>query len=177
MLRDEVGAQWQDGYVSEINLNVSPWMHACYDALDQGGLLIVDYGYPRREYYVPERESGTLRCYFQHRAHDNPLLFPGAQDVTSHVDFTSVVEAGSAAGFSIEGFIPQRQFLINCGLGDLVAPLLDAAETAERVLLSQQIQKLTMPSEMGDAFNVMGFSKHLPAPMTGFAAGDKTHRL
>jgi SAM-dependent MidA family methyltransferase len=108
------------GYVSEINLLLAPWLRAIARILAQGLLLLVDYGYPHREYYHPQRSMGTLMCHYRHRVHDNPFLWPGLQDITAHVDFTALAQAGVAARLDLLGYTTQTYFLIDYGLDRLL---------------------------------------------------------
>ena len=132
-------------------------------ALDPGVLLCVDYGFGRREYYHPQRNRGTLMCHYRHRAHDDPFFFPGLQDISAHVDFTSVAEAGIEAGAQLLGYTAQAQFLINCGITDLLART-SAEQTAKYLPLAAGVQKLVSPAEMGELFKVIalgrGSSRH-----------------
>lgn len=172
---------WPEGFSAEINPLLPAWFSGFAQAAESAVLLLIDYGYPRDSYYHPMRAAGTLRCYYQHRAHDDPYLYPGLQDITAHVDFTAVAEAGTQAGMSLEGFISQQQFLFNCDLAVLVEAAMAQADDVRRLILSRQVQQLTLPGQMGEAFNVIGFSKNMPAilngPLRGFALNDRTHRL
>ena len=103
-------------YVSELNLAARAWIASLADSLEKGGVLLIDYGYPRAEYYLPSRSSGTLLCYYRHHAHGEPLLWPGLNDITAFVDFTAIAEAGFEAGLEVLGYTSQAHFLFNCGL-------------------------------------------------------------
>lgn len=106
-------------YTSEINLLLPGWLASLGDSMISGLVLLIDYGFPCREYYHPDRSMGTLMCHYQHRAHSDPYFWPGLQDITAHVDFTAVAEAAVAAGFTVSGYTTQANFLLNCGLTDL----------------------------------------------------------
>ncbi len=125
---------------------------------------------------MQERNQGTIRCYYRHRANDEPLFLPGLQDITSHVDFTSVVEGAVEAGLEFQGFTSQSQFLIACGLLD-VAKEIPAETVLERSRLSQEVQQLTMPSAMGESFCAIGFSREIANLLLGFSGQDMSHRL
>ena len=176
-IAEDTAWRWPSGFESEINCLLGPWFRGLAKAINCGALLLFDYGYPRREYYHPERSSGTLRCYLQHHAHSDPLINIGAQDITAHVDFTAAAEAGTTAGLVLEGFTRQRQFLLNCGLADIAAAEQRDANSLQRLKISQQMQKLTLPSQMGDVFNVIGFSRNLPKALMGFVVADQAYRL
>lgn len=162
-----------DGYVSEINLRLQPWLAALAGCLEQGAVLLVDYGYSAAEYYHPERDGGTLICHFRHRAHDDPLQLAGLQDITANVDFSAVARAGQAAGLVLAGYSTQAHFLIGCGLDELLA---DADPTAHLDLV-QGLKQLTLPSGMGERFKAIGFTRGLELPLRGFGMRDLRDRL
>ena len=142
-------------YRSEICTVLAPWFAALTHTLERGRALFVDYGYARDAYYAPERRTGTLRCHYRHRAHDDPLLRPGLQDITAWVDFDALREAATAAGFDCLGDTAQAQFLIGHGLDEVFTQAYAAAadETA-RYRLAQEVKRLTLPGEMGDHFRI-----------------------
>jgi SAM-dependent MidA family methyltransferase len=142
----------------------------------RGALLFVDYGFPAAEYYHPQRTAGTLMCHYRHHAHDDPLVLAGLQDITAHVDFTAIAEAGVQAGLTVLGFATQAQFLINTGITDILGetPAHDARAYAP---LAAQVQKLTSPAEMGELFKVLALGRGIDGPLIGFTRGDRTHTL
>lgn len=162
------------GYRAEVNLNIHPWLKGISHFMSAGAVLLMDYGFPQRELYQKERLNGTLRCFYQHRVHDNPLIWPGLQDITAHVDFTEVAESGFDAGFRVAGFTTQAHFLMSTGL--LEAMPTDLPVT-EQLKLSQQIKTLTLPDEMGEIFKVMALTKNLDEPLMGFQLLDLRDRL
>ena len=164
------------GYVSEINLSLDPWLRSIAGRLGEGLLLLVDYGYERDEYYHPQRSSGTLMCQDRQRAHEDPFLWPGLQDITAHVDFTALAEAGHAAGLAVAGYTTQAHFLLGCGLDGLLAAS-DPATTATHLALMQQARALTLPGEMGERFQVLALTRGLARPLRGFALQDLLRRL
>lgn len=167
-------------YLSEINLAASAWVAAWAGILEQGALLLIDYGFPRHEYYHPQREQGTLMCHYRHHAHGDPFWLPGLNDITAHVDFTAIAEAGFDAGLEVAGYLSQAAFLINCGLTDVLAQATPAAMESgdvEYLRQSRAVEKLINPAEMGELFKVIAFSKDLSESLLGFARGDKTHAL
>lgn len=165
------------GYCFEINLELEAWIAAVAAALERGLILLVDYGYPRREYYHPERSGGTLMCHYRHRAHDDPLILPGLQDITAHVDFTAVAEAGTRAGLEVAGYATQAWFLLGSGLQELAARALEGAPDVERARISHQVQRLTLPGEMGERFKVMALARDLDQLLGGFSLRDERGRL
>ena len=170
------GKAFENGFCSEFNPAIQAWLTSLHDVLDKGLVLIIDYGYPVKEYYLDERNSGTLICHYQHRAHADPLWYPGLQDITAFVDFSAVAHAAVAAGFNISGYTSQAMFLLGCGLGDLHQSLLTDDPT-QQLLLAQQIKTLTLPSEMGERFKAMALSKDIELPLIGFAMQDHCNRL
>lgn len=163
------------GYQSEVSLALGSWVTDVAAALGRGMLLFSDYGYSRRDYYAPERQSGTLLCHLRHQAHADPLIFPGLQDITAWVDFTAVAEAGTRAGLHLVGFTPQAQFLMAAGLADeLSAETLDATAQLRR---AAEIKTLTLPGEMGERFRFMGFGRGIIGRVAGFSAKDLRHTL
>jgi SAM-dependent MidA family methyltransferase len=165
------GERLPDGYTSEINLRLTPWIAGVATALREGVALFIDYGLPQRQYYRTERSEGTLLCHFRHRFHDDPLINVGVQDIGAWVDFTAVAEAASAAGLTVAGFSTQAHFLIGNGLEQLLAPAaLD--ELASRVQLARQAMLLTLPGEMGERFKVIGLSRGVEQPLRGFGVRD-----
>ena len=156
-------------YVSEVCLRVTAWIGALSACLERGVLLLCDYGLPRRHYYHPQRMSGTLRCHFRHRVHDDPYINVGLQDITAWVDFTRVAEAGAAAGLTVSGFATQTAFLLALGIEEMVAA---APGDAERARLAVEAGQLLMPGEMGESFKALALARGFDEPLTGFALQD-----
>jgi SAM-dependent MidA family methyltransferase len=152
----DIDMSFAEGYRSEVLPQLPYWMQAVAGGLRRGAMLFVDYGYVRREYYLPERRDGTLVAHYRHRAHDDALLHPGLQDLSASVDFTALAEAGNAAGFAVAAYLSQAQFLIAAGLEEVFAEALVAAGgEAEAYALAQQVKRLTLPGEMGERFQAM----------------------
>ncbi len=173
-LQDQLPEVLSPGYCSELNWRLGAWMRTLADSLSQAVILLIDYGYPRREYYQPERAQGTLLCHYRHRAHSDPFFYPGLQDISANVDFTAVAEAGEAAGLNLLGYTTQAHFLLASGVDEIFAALEDETQ---RLRYSQQIKRLTMPSEMGERFQVMALGKAFHEPLRGFALRDLRFRL
>ena len=163
-------------YVSEISLVAPALVRSLSAALRKGALLLIDYGFGRREYYHPQRTLGTLMCHYRHRAHDDPFFLPGLQDLTSHVDFTAVAEAGIDAGLKLLGYTTQAQFLVNSGITQLLEQQSGDATTS-RFALTAGVQKLLSPAEMGELFKVIALGRGIEGPLIGFASGDKSRLL
>jgi SAM-dependent MidA family methyltransferase len=160
---------WPAGYQSEVCPMLAPWIAALATALSRGAALLIDYGLPRREYYHPQRYDGTLRCHFRQRAHQQPLRFPGLQDISAWVDFTRVAEAAVDAGLEVAGYCTQAAFLLANGIeADVAASDL----TLDRARLASQARVLLLPGEMGESFKVMALTRELSAPLRGFQYQD-----
>jgi SAM-dependent MidA family methyltransferase len=165
-----------DGTTTEIGLVARAFVASLARALERGVALFVDYGFPRREYYHAQRRTGTLMCHYRHRAHADPFFLPGLQDITAHVDFTAVAEAARGAGASLLGYATQAQFLINCGLTDLLGRV--SPEDAKRYLpLAAAANKLTSPAEMGELFKAIAFGRDVADDLIAFKSGDRRHTL
>ena len=164
-IEGEVGAL-PVGYESEWNPNIGPWVAALGAMLERGLVLLIDYGYPRPVYYHPQRERGTLRCHFRHQVVDDPLLLPGLQDITAHVDFTAVAEAADAAGLERLGYANQASWLLGCGLDRLLSAF-DPDDPATLDQL-QAARRLLLPQGMGEVFKVMALGRGVEEPM-GFS--------
>jgi len=171
----EAGGALPDGYVTEINLAAEDWIRTLAGHLAQGLVLLIDYGFPRREYYHPERRQGTLMCHYRHRAHDDPFYLVGLQDITAHVDFTAMADSALAAGLKVAGYTTQAHFLLGSGLTGLAAETDADAET--QLGLANQVRRLTLPQEMGELFKVMALTKNLAANLPGFAVRDLRGKL
>ncbi len=163
-------------YTSEINFHAEAWIRSVADCLKQGAILLIDYGFPRTEFYHAQRSQGTLMCHYRHRAHDDPLILLGLQDITAHVDFSAIAEAGVDAGLSLLGYASQAAFLIGCGLESLTTPS-DPQNVRAHLELTQQIKKLTLPHEMGELYKVIALGRGLTEPLLGFSFQDRRGRL
>jgi SAM-dependent MidA family methyltransferase len=165
-----------DDYVSEICLAARGLLNSLAQRLQQGAMLFIDYGFGAREFYHPQRSSGTLMCHYRHHAHGDPFFLPGLQDITAHVNFTDVAECGIDAGLELMGYTSQAFFLFNCGIADFLRDT-SPENVRDYQPLSAQLQKLTSPAEMGELFKVIALGKNMPVSLTGFACGDMTRTL
>jgi len=163
-------------YESEINLAARAWIRTLADCIMRGVVLVVDYGFPAREYYHAQRRQGTLMCHYRHRAHGDPFFLPGLQDITTHVDFSALAQAAADAGLDVLGYAGQAQFLVNCGITELLGEV-DASDVRRYAPLAAEAQTLLSPTEMGELFKVIAFGRGIDAPLRGFTAGDRSHRL
>jgi SAM-dependent MidA family methyltransferase len=165
-----------EGYVSEICLAANGLIASLAKSLELGAIFLIDYGFSRQEYYHPQRRQGTLMCHYRHHSHSNPFLYLGLQDITAHVDFTRVAEAGVASGLSLVGYINQAHFLINCGITKLLEHI-PKDDMVSYLPQAAAVQKLLSPAEMGELFKVIAFEKNLDMDFIGFSQGDKSHTL
>ena len=176
-VENDLGAAFADGYRSELLPQLPFWLQAVIGPMRRGALLLIDYGYPRRDYYRAERRDGTLLAHYRHRAHADVLRWPGLQDLSASVDFTALAEAGTLAGFELAGYCSQASFLIGNGL----AAQLERAEAAAtdevaRHRLRQEVKRLTLPGQMGERFQAMGFAREVDFESV-FLVGDLSGRL
>jgi SAM-dependent MidA family methyltransferase len=174
-----IGRPFPAGYCSEIRPRLPAWLEATTGRMERGLALFVDYGYPRREYYLPERTGGTLMCHYRHRAHDDVFFWPGLQDITAWVDFTALAEAAEACGLEVTGYANQAMFLLGCGLDRVLAERM-AESSDEGMALNAEARQLTLPGMMGERFQVMGLARDLPSrapPLSGFSLQDLRYRL
>jgi SAM-dependent MidA family methyltransferase len=164
------------GFVSEINLAADALIASLGHSLERGLILMIDYGFAAAEYYHPQRHMGTLRAHYRHHALDDPFYLPGLCDLTAHVDFSAMAQAGAAAGLELAGYTSQASFLLNSGLTELLmqTPPTDAAAYLPQ---ANAVQRLVSPAEMGELFKVIGLTKGDIAPLAGFARGDRRHSL
>ena len=180
--RSEVASAWshvrkslpfalEDGYRTELCTRIEPWIASLSDSLEAGLVLLFDYGLPRAHYYHPQRTDGTLRCHFKQRAHDDPYINVGVQDITAWVDFTRVGEAADSAGLDVSGFATQAAFLLGLGIEGLIGD----------VRLASEARKLLMPGEMGEVFKAMALTRAIElsssGPLSGFSVQDLRHSL
>jgi len=165
------------GYESEAGVLAGQWVAGIGEWLERGVALIVDYGFPARELYLPERSGGTLMCHYRHRAHTDPYRHVGMQDITAHVDFSALARRAHDAGLDVLGFTNQAGFLLSLGLLDLVAARMGEAGSERHWKLSQEVQRLTQTYEMGELFKVLALGRGWTGGLTGFQYLDHTARL
>ena len=164
------------GYESEINTSLQPWLQSVSESLQQGMVLLIDYGYPQHEYFHAQRSSGTLMCHYRHHAHTDPLLWPGLQDITAHVDFTAVAEAAVAADLAVAGYTTQAWFLLDCGLEELLQQA-GPIDSVAYLKAAQQAKTLLLPGEMGERFKCIALTRDVDMPLPGFRLQDQRARL
>lgn len=173
-LRADARVEWPEGYRSEICLLAQGWVGEVTRSLQRGVALFIDYGTSRREYYHPQRTSGTLRCHYRQRAHDNPFAHPGLEDITAWVDFTGVAEAADAAQLDVLGYATQAAMLLGLGIEAQVSA---AADERTRIMRAAEARQLLMPEEMGEHFKAIALGRNFDAPLAAFAYQDLRDRL
>ena len=171
----ETGEQ-VDYYVTETHAAAAAFTRTVCTMLARGAAFFVDYGFPRHEYYHAQRVEGTLMCHYRHRSHSDPFLYPGLQDITAHVEFTGIAEAGVETGADLLGYTSQARFLLNAGITDVLAEL-DPADPARFLPAANAVQKLLSEAEMGELFKVIAFSRGIEGNLDAFGRGDRSHTL
>lgn len=161
-------------YISEVNEQAQAWLRTLGARMQAGALLLIDYGFSRAEFYHPQRALGTLMCHYRQRAHANPFVHVGVQDITAHIDFSAIADAGIDAGLDLLGYTSQAAFLLALGITEQVGA---GDDTRAHLALTAQIKKLTLPSEMGELFKVIAFGRDLPLTLPGFTLHDRRGRL
>jgi len=163
-------------YASELALAARAWVRSVADSLAHGALLVIDYGFPAREFYHPQRSTGTLMCHYRHFAHTDPFLHPGLQDITSHVDFSALAASATEAGLDLLGYATQSAFLVNCGITDVLGRI-DPEDVRRYAPLAATAQKLLSPAEMGELFKVLCLGRGVSPGLAGFSRGERSHTL
>lgn len=165
------------GYSSEVNLSLAPFLQRMTQPLKQAVIFFIDYGYGQAEYYDPRRVNGTLSCFYQHHYHDDPFQMPGRQDITAHVDFTRLADAALAYGLMVAGFTTQASFLLSLGLMEKAESLMKGCSEVEKFKMNQSIKRLTFPMEMGETIKVMALTKGVAISVPGFHLKDRRSDL
>jgi len=163
-----------EGYTTEVNLQALAWIDSLYNAMSKGTVLLIDYGMDRNEYHHPQRKDGTLRCYYQHKASDNPFVNIGKQDITTSVNFSDIAERSVESGFELSGYCTQAMFLISLGIENF---LLQEEDDEKRNELAQEIKQLVLPSAMGETFKVLALSKKQAVKLEGFREQNLLNKL
>ena len=178
---ENFGANWPAGYASELCPALPGFVDGISSSLERGLILLIDYGLPRSDYYSQERSSGTLACHYRHRMHTDPFFYPGLQDITAWVDFTSVAEAATDADLDVLGFTTQAQFLLAAGVEEEFASLLERSgadrDPREQIQIAVGLKTLMMPGQMGENFKVMALGRQLPHGPASVCVNDLLHLL
>jgi SAM-dependent MidA family methyltransferase len=164
------------GYESEFHDRATAWTHSVGSILEHGLVLLIDYGFPAHEFFHPQRDQGTLMCHYRHRAHSDPLIHVGVQDITSHVNFSAIATAAREAGMDVLGYTQQAPFLLSLGLADMLPPAADS-RLRERLETTAEVKKLTSPTEMGELFKVLALGRGIDHPLLGFSLLNHCDRL
>jgi SAM-dependent MidA family methyltransferase len=163
-------------YESEIGLVGQAWVRTLAASLEHAAVFLVDYGFPRHEYYHPQRAAGTLMCHHRHTVHAEVFARPGQEDITAHVDFSAVAAAARAAGLEVLGYATQAQFLVNCGITDVLAEA-NVENALHYAPLAAEANRLLSPAEMGELFKVLALGRGVNRPLAGFSRNDRSHTL
>jgi SAM-dependent MidA family methyltransferase len=174
-LRD-FSIQLPNRYRTEINLRIKDWLQSAADVLSEGFILTIDYGYPSVEYYSEERNRGTLLCYLKHQAHENPYTDVGHQDITAHVNFSSVKKWGESLGFQTLGFCRQGTYLLSLGIDQVIKELF--ANSSDYLFEVARIMRLIFPGSLSDTHKVMVSYKGKGNPrLQGFSMKNQARYL
>ncbi|MBB3261796.1 SAM-dependent MidA family methyltransferase [Paraburkholderia bannensis] len=165
-----------DDYIAETHEAALAFTRTVCAMLTRGAAFFIDYGFPHSEYYHPQRVQGTLMCHYRHRAHDDPFLYPGLQDITAHVEFTGIAQAGVETGADLLGYTSQARFLMNAGITEVLGEI-DVSDVARFMPAANAVQKLVSEAEMGELFKVIAFSRGIDSTIAAFARGDRSHTL
>jgi SAM-dependent MidA family methyltransferase len=165
-----------EGFRTEIQLAARGFMRSLAGVLEKGAALFVDYGFPEKEFYHPQRKDGTLMCHYRHHAHADPFFLPGLQDITSHVDFSAIAASARSGGLELLGYTGQAQFLVNCGITEVMSRT-PPEDGAKFLPLANQANRLMSPAEMGELFKVIALGREFAAPLLGFREGDRRQAL
>ncbi|HEV3428480.1 MAG TPA: SAM-dependent methyltransferase [Paraburkholderia sp.] len=165
-----------DDYVAETHEAALAFTRTVCAMLTRGAAFFIDYGFPESEYYHPQRVQGTLMCHYRHRAHDDPFLYPGLQDITAHVEFSGIAQAGVETGADLLGYTSQARFLMNAGITEVLGEI-DPRDVVRFMPAANAVQKLVSEAEMGELFKVIAFSRGIDSTIAAFARGDRSHTL
>lgn len=171
------------GYLTEVHPVAAGFMRSLgamlcagfQESAHGGAALLIDYGFPAHEYYLPDRAQGTLMCHYRHRAHADPFFLPGLQDITAHVDFSAMARAAIEGGLDLLGYTSQAAFLMHAGIGDLLLRT-SPSDAARYLPQANAVQRLVSPAEMGELFKVLAVGRNVRLPER-FAGNDRSGRL
>ncbi len=165
-----------DDYVCELHNHAQAWLRSVLERLERGVLLLIDYGFPAHEYYHPQRALGTLMCHYRHRAHHDPYINVGLQDITVHIDFSALANIARDLGVKVMGYTQLAPFLMSLGLLEFAQSGVETT-TRKQMEIAQQVKKLTLSSEMGELFKVLALARDMRQPLIGFSMQDHRNRL
>ena len=176
LLKAAQALELPEGFRTEIQLAARGFMRSLAGVLEKGAALFVDYGFPEKEFYHPQRKDGTLMCHYRHHAHADPFFLPGLQDITSHVDFSAIAASARSGGLELLGYTGQAQFLVNCGITEVMSRT-PPEDEARFLPFANQANRLMSPAEMGELFKVIALGRGFAAPLLGFREGDRRQAL
>ena len=165
---------FHEGYTTEINIQSGAWIKSLYDLMIDGTVILIDYGMTEAEYFHPQRNQGTLKCFSNHKSSDNPFIHIGKQDITASVNFSNIASIAKESGFKVSGYTTQSMFLISLGIDNY---LKNEENEEKKVKIAQEIKQLVLPGTMGEVFKVMALSKKQSVKLEGFKELDLTNRL
>ena len=163
-------------YTSELHPQQYAFIRTLASRLEHGCMIFIDYGFDAAQYYHPQRNQGTLIGHYRHHVIHNPFDFIGLADLTAHVNFTDIAQAGTDAGLDLIGYLPQSHFLLNLGITELLAQT-GKTDSAAYIREAAAVQKLIDQHEMGELFKVIAFGKNINIDWIGFCFGDICHKL
>jgi len=173
-IQDGLDRPLEPEYTSEVVPHLPEWLRTVTDPIARGIALMIDYGYPGREYYHPSRSSGTLVCHYRHRAHFDPFVWPGLTDLSAFVDFSALAAGAHRCEMDVAGFTSQAGFVLGSGVGE---ELVQVDDEIERVRLTAELKRLVLPGEMGERFKVMALTRDFDPPLPEFDLSDQLTRL
>ncbi|MFV9984399.1 MAG: class I SAM-dependent methyltransferase [Francisella endosymbiont of Hyalomma asiaticum] len=171
------GITFDDGYISEINTWIRPWIKSLLEVLSQSIVFLCDYGYHRALYYSKERYMGNLACYHQHHVNFEPFINIGEQDITAHVDFTTVTEVAVEVGFHLDGYMTQANFLKRAGISEVFSDISQRLSTKQRLKYSNDIKELLISNKLAEVFKVIAFSLDFDFVLDAFDNQDNIYYL
>ena len=166
-----------EDYETEYRPLLAGWLKALAHSIASGAILLIDYGYNEVEYYHPQRVSGSLSCFVRHKVHSDPLKLIGLQDITAHVDFSHVAQLADLNGLEVHGYTTQAGFLLANGVTEFNQVLAEKLPEKARYRLSQELQMLLMPGQMGEVVKVISIATDNSIVLKGFELQDHLHRL
>ena len=164
-------------YSSELHPAQHAFVRTLAQRLERGAMIWIDYGFDAAQYYHPQRDDGTLIGHYRHHTVHDPFFLPGLTDLTAHVNFTDIAEAGCSAGLDLIGYANQAAFLLNLGITELLAEHYPKPESPAYLKAAGAVHTLTAAHEMGELFKVIAFGRHIDPDWQGFVFGDSYHRL
>ena len=150
--------EFTDGYQTETHLRAQSWLSTIAKSLRQGLLITIDYGFPAKEYYHPQRSQGTLIAHHQHHSIDDLFYLPGLCDLTAHVEWSSLNQVAQTQGLELIAYLSQGAFLLDAGIGELLLANVDMHDPKQFLPQSNALQKLISEAEMGELFKVAAWS-------------------